>query len=272
MLTIKRNENHTKTGEKGMLSKEVKKKSLSFGVIAILLAATSSALIYYSYMPTASLKTFSSQQELNNFVVGNTPKGYSYYSSFYGPVDQQFRNALNPQASNGFGWLPMPTPAALPAAAEGSSSFFSGSDPSYSTTNVQVAGVDEADVVKTDGYYIYLIANSKNGVYILDADPENATVVSKISFDRHTSLAGIYLNNNSTRLAVLGSIYTIQTKTATGWSTSGTQTYTYEDYLPEDTRSFVNVYDISDRAHPVLARNFEAVSYTHLTLPTILLV
>ncbi len=240
-----------------MLTKEVRKKSQAFGLLAVLLAATSSALIYYGYMPTAALKTFSSQQELNNFIVSNTPKGYSYYSSFSGPVDQQFRNALNPQTSNGFGVPPMPVPTALPAAAESSTSFFSGAGPSYSTTNIQVAGVDEADVVKTDGYYIYLIANSKNGVFILDADPDNSTVVSRISFNHNTSLAGIYLNSNSTKLAVLGSIYSIQTKTVTWWSSSGTQRYTYEDYLPMDTRSFVNVYDISDKAHPVLARNFE---------------
>ena len=31
------------------------------------------------------------------------------------------------------------------------------SEPSYSTTNIQVAGVDEADIVKTDGDYIYVL-------------------------------------------------------------------------------------------------------------------
>ncbi|MDA8213092.1 MAG: beta-propeller domain-containing protein [Clostridia bacterium] len=31
--------------------------------------------------------------------------------------------------------------------------------PDYSTTNVQVQGVDEADVVKTDGKYIYQVNN-----------------------------------------------------------------------------------------------------------------
>jgi len=34
------------------------------------------------------------------------------------------------------------------------------SAPSYSTTNVQVAGVDEADVVKTDGYWVYVLNSS----------------------------------------------------------------------------------------------------------------
>ena len=39
--------------------------------------------------------------------------------------------------------------------------------PEYSTTNIQVEGVDEADVVKTDGRYIYVVSGS--AVYILYA-------------------------------------------------------------------------------------------------------
>ena len=35
----------------------------------------------------------------------------------------------------------------------------SSSEPSYSTTNIQVEGVDEADIVKTDGDYIYVLSD-----------------------------------------------------------------------------------------------------------------
>ena len=69
-----------------------------------------------------------------------------------------------------------------------------------STTNIQVAGVDEADTVKTDGQYIYTISSTQtsgllllrcssqanNNVYILNADPQNAKVVSKIALDNNT--------------------------------------------------------------------------------------
>ena len=49
----------------------------------------------------------------------------------------------------------------------------------YSTTNVQVENVDEADIVKTDGEYIYSLSNDT--VYITYArDAKNMTVVSKI--------------------------------------------------------------------------------------------
>ncbi len=54
---------------------------------------------------------------------------------------------------------------------------------SYSTTNVQVSGVDEADVVKTDGTYIYLV--SGNRVVIARAYPAgDAAVIGSISFTK----------------------------------------------------------------------------------------
>lgn len=50
----------------------------------------------------------------------------------------------------------------------------------YSTTNIQVANVDEADITKTDGDYIYSL--SENNVIITDVRiPENIKIASKIS-------------------------------------------------------------------------------------------
>jgi uncharacterized secreted protein with C-terminal beta-propeller domain len=49
---------------------------------------------------------------------------------------------------------------------------------SYSTTNIQVAGVDEADFVKNDGRYIYII--SGNELVIIDAYPaDRAKILSE---------------------------------------------------------------------------------------------
>ncbi|AOT69227.1 beta-propeller domain-containing protein [Geosporobacter ferrireducens] len=51
----------------------------------------------------------------------------------------------------------------------------------YSTTNVQVQGVDEADLVKTDGKYIYQINGAS--LVIVDAQqPEKMKVSSRVSF------------------------------------------------------------------------------------------
>jgi len=43
------------------------------------------------------------------------------------------------------------------------------SAPEHSTTNIQVAGVDEADTVKTDGEYLYVVSGPN--IYILKAYP-----------------------------------------------------------------------------------------------------
>jgi uncharacterized secreted protein with C-terminal beta-propeller domain len=56
---------------------------------------------------------------------------------------------------------------------------------SYSTTNIQVEGVDEADIVKTDGDYIYAIAGTtQKKLFIVKATPaEKAKIVSSINLD-----------------------------------------------------------------------------------------
>ena len=99
-----------------------------------------------------------------------------------------------------------PAPSALPSAIGATNAI----QPSYSTTNVQVAGVDEADTVKTDGKYLYVINQdysgaSQNNIYILNADPQNPAVISKIALGNNTDLAGMYLSQDGDRLAVLGS-------------------------------------------------------------------
>ncbi|MFQ5758554.1 MAG: beta-propeller domain-containing protein, partial [Candidatus Bathyarchaeia archaeon] len=93
--------------------------------------------------------------------------------------------------------------------------------PDYSTTNIQVAGVDEADVVKTDGEYIYVV--SGKNVTILKAYPaEEAEVLSQIRLNG--TIKGAFINGD--RLIV----------------------------FEEASGTFVKVYDVSDRESPVLKR------------------
>lgn len=48
----------------------------------------------------------------------------------------------------------------------------------YSTTNVQVEGVDEADIIKTDGEFIYQVNNSR--VLVIRANPADQMTVQKV--------------------------------------------------------------------------------------------
>ena len=54
----------------------------------------------------------------------------------------------------------------------------------YSSTNVQVQGVDEADIVKSDGNYIYQV-NQQEIVVIKAIPAEQMQVVSRIKLDNH---------------------------------------------------------------------------------------
>ncbi len=103
----------------------------------------------------------------------------------------------------------------------------------HSTTNIQVAGVDEADIVKTDGEYLYVV--SDNDIYIIEAyPPEQAQVLSKITLNASYNVK-IYVNED--KLVVLGG--------------NSASTYRFYQYVGE---AFVNIYDISDKIHPHLAR------------------
>jgi len=77
----------------------------------------------------------------------------------------------------------------------------------YSATNVQVAGVDEGDIVKTDGKYIYQVNYEK--IVVIQAYPaENMKIVSEIEFDSKSMLnpvlnpVEVYVDGD--RLVVIG--------------------------------------------------------------------
>jgi uncharacterized secreted protein with C-terminal beta-propeller domain len=222
-----------KTGEK-MVQQEIRKKTKVYGTVAFLSAITLVALIYVFgaapviFNPNASpIKTFSSQEELRNFLTANTQGSYDNYEG--GPLDTKvFADRFA---------APVPQYSAS-----------LGSEQDYSTTNIQVAGVDEADTVKTDGAYIYIIAN--NSAYILDANPQNAQVLAKIAFN-DTYLAGMFLCQDSNKLVIFGSQYNIYIYEG-GDSYIGPSRYGHV----VDVETFMYVFDISNKASPILARNF----------------
>ena len=91
----------------------------------------------------------------------------------------------------------------------------------YSTTNIQVENVDEADITKTDGHYIYSI--SDRDIIITDVqDPSNIKVVSKIQEEEFipediilykNKLAIIYENKKSSGYTnTIVKIYNIENK------------------------------------------------------------
>ena len=91
----------------------------------------------------------------------STPPTPADYATLYEAVTQTMATRTTPTVEDYS--LPdtqqgVPTPATIPAPATGD----------YTTTNVQVAGIDEADVVKTDGSTLYAAADQHVTVVGLD--------------------------------------------------------------------------------------------------------
>jgi uncharacterized secreted protein with C-terminal beta-propeller domain len=120
---------------------------------------------------------------------------------------------------------------------------------SYSSTNVQVAGVDEPDIVKTDGTYIYVVANQT--VYIIKAYPvTEAAILSQITITNVT-ITNIFIRGD--RLVVFG-------------DSGGFYPYPLlegdvkVDMIRPDigwggvSQTAINVYDLSNRADPTLIK------------------
>lgn len=108
----------------------------------------------------------------------------------------------------------------------------------YSKTNVQVENVDEADIVKTDGKYIYYVTQGM--AYIIKAD--TLEIVNKLSLkgDKETfSISEIYVNND--RLVVLGN-YSAYEEVENTENNRFHETHIYTERMAEAI-----VYDISDK-------------------------
>ena len=74
----------------------------------------------------------------------------------------------------------------------------------YSTTNVQVEGVDEADIIKNDGKYLYHLLN--NELIVSEINPASTMkVVSRISYDKDFSLNELYIDKDL--VIVIGNYY-----------------------------------------------------------------
>ena len=117
------------------------------------------------------------------------------------------------------------------SAASGASD--TGADPgsSHSSTYLQVNEVDEADIVKTDGKYIYYVTDREE-VVILSAKKGKTKQLARIgSSGVENYIHDIFLKENI--LVTIG-----------------------RTYREDDSSTAIVTYDISDRSHPEMIREF----------------
>lgn len=112
----------------------------------------------------------------------------------------------------------------------------SSSSNDYSTTNIQVENVDEADIIKNDGKYLYSL--SDNDVIITNSeDPENISVASKITVSQGTPVDLMLYNN---KLVIISDYYI------------SANSYRYNN----TNNTIVDVYDIQDKTTPKRVKTY----------------
>jgi len=115
-----------------------------------------------------------------------------------------------------------------------------GSEPTdYTTTNVQEEGVDEIDIVKTDGTYIYVAQDQ--AFHIVDSWPaEEAHKVSSLELEGWTR--GLFLYEDT--VVIFANVYGEDSEVFSNWS--GTR---------------MTVIDVTDRSAPVIERTIDVDGY-----------
>ncbi|WP_434400086.1 beta-propeller domain-containing protein [Planococcus sp. 11815] len=126
--------------------------------------------------------------------------------------------------------------------ASGESGGMGGGD--HSSTNNQVEGIDEGDIVQTDGDYLYSVSESR--VVISDIrDPENMELAAVLEFDGETYPEELFLSGDT--LAVISSRFSLM-------ETEGDAEM--ESFMPYSGITAVSLYDVTSPDNPELIREF----------------
>lgn len=113
----------------------------------------------------------------------------------------------------------------------------------YSKTNLQEQDVDEADVVKTDGKFFYILRSGGAELDIVQVNGEQMNTVSRITLDGNTSEEEQYIHEfyvTGDKLVLLKTVFCYYS------SKKGIA----PDSCKDETR--IAIYNISDRQNPVL--------------------
>src|SRR5439155_8147699 len=183
------------------------------------------------------LKKFNSTDELRKFLLDSQAKASVQYTG--GPIrggvlEQRLGLAQTSPTA------PVPSVIeGIPASEQQGAKTTASAGVQYSTTNIQVAGIDEPDFLKNDNKYAYILSQDK--LTIIDAYPGDAAkIVAKVGLDiKGENLQNMFLNKD--RLVV--------------FYNDNTQRYAIPqyDYIPNPVYSPVThavIIDVSDKENP----------------------
>ena len=118
----------------------------------------------------------------------------------------------------------------------------------FTKTDLQVQGVDEGDIVKTDGTYIFSCTENAGGtiIHIYHADGRNTKKACKISIPK-ISVSEMYLDQNY--LVTVGTSWD-DPENSSSASSSSSQKRAGCDIGYKNGNTCISIYDISDKKEP----------------------
>ena len=119
---------------------------------------------------------------------------------------------------------------------------------SFSEINVQVAGVDEADLTRFDGRYFYTARDNKVSVLAADNNAPSTSLINTIILGDSASISGLYLvadDASDKRLAMLANDYQYQWRpdevVPWHWTNGTTRLSLYDVEQPESASEITTV-------------------------------
>ena len=215
----------------------MKDKKLKLAGIVLILVVILGTFVYaitiqptvYGNMdfPYYELQTFSSYEELTEFLENSSYQYSSYnWRTLGGSMDKSFETTAAPDGMN--------------------FDESGGETVDYSQTNVQVAGVDEPDVVKTDGTYLYIVSNGK--IIIVKAYPtEDADVECEITFNDSIYVQNVFISDLT--LVVFAETYDYPVYKGGAIDEMSSSVW----YSSPDT--YIKIFDLEDITNPVLVKD-----------------
>ncbi len=135
---------------------------------------------------------------------------------------------------------------AKPGAAAGDSD----ANRNHGTTNTQEQDVDEGDLIKTDGKYLYVTRYNDSIVSIVDIEDNKLEKISQIEIETDEDIQEIYLNGKV--LIIVGTAYDFTQEN----TTSGSRVYYGADIAYGIGNTFVKAYNISNANSPKLVTEY----------------
>ncbi len=156
---------------------------------------------------------------------------YNYYTEDYIMEDaiEEYTTSSNADAETANDTATYESSSAVPQTSKASSN--------HSKTNVQVEGIDEGDIVKTDGTYIYILSQNQ-GIHIVKAD--TMKVICELPLeDYNESVQEMYLDDGLLQIIASGTKTDLKNSSSSTYQLSSVDTttvYTYDISNPKKAK------------------------------------